>query len=102
MAAFPRLANLPRFIRPDGRAPVTIVVATTASGGIGLNGDLPWSIPADLAFFEATSRNVRDQALQNAVIMGRKTWESLPRSHRPLPGRRNAVLTRSSPEAAAV
>lgn len=51
---------------------------------IGLNGGLPWHLPADLAFFKRTTRG-------HTVVMGRKTWDSIGR---PLPQRRNVVLTR--------
>lgn len=58
-------------------------------------GILPWSLPGDLRYFkELTSRTV-DPGKQNAVIMGRKTWESLPPKFRPLPGRLNVVLSRN-------
>lgn len=52
---------------------------------IGVKGDLPWRLPADLRFFKRTT-------LGHPLLMGRRTWESLPR--KPLPGRRNIVLTR--------
>jgi len=60
-------------------------VARARNGVIGKDGGLPWRLKSDLALFKATT-------LFKPVIMGRKTWESLPR--RPLPGRINIVLTR--------
>ncbi len=60
-------------------------VARARNGVIGRAGDLPWRLKSDLALFKATT-------LGKPVIMGRKTWESLPR--RPLPGRLNIVITR--------
>jgi dihydrofolate reductase len=60
-------------------------VARAANGVIGRAGSLPWRLKADLARF-------RELTLGKPVIMGRKTWESLPR--RPLPGRTNIVLSR--------
>jgi dihydrofolate reductase len=60
-------------------------VARARNGVIGRAGDLPWRLKSDLAIFKATT-------LGKPVIMGRKTWESLPK--RPLPGRTNIVLTR--------
>lgn len=63
-------------------------VARARNGVIGRAGGLPWRIPSDLQLFKALT-------LGKPVIMGRKTWESLPRS--PLPGRLNVVLT-SDPE----
>ncbi|MGO1317941.1 MAG: dihydrofolate reductase, partial [Cellulomonadaceae bacterium] len=56
--------------------------------GIGRDGALPWHLPEDLAHFKATTLGV-------PVIMGRLQWESLPEQVRPLPGRRNIVLTRN-------
>lgn len=61
------------------------VVAMNAAGCIGRDGTLPWRHPEDLAFFKKTT-------VGGTVVMGRKTWDSLPK--RPLPGRRNVVLTR--------
>jgi dihydrofolate reductase len=75
--------------------PVNIIVAATASGGIGKNGGLAWTLPADMAFFRATTMAVTDSARQNAVIMGRKTWASIPAKFRPLKGRLNVVLSSS-------
>jgi dihydrofolate reductase len=60
-------------------------VARARNGVIGRDGALPWRLRSDLALFKATT-------MGKPVIMGRKTWESLPR--RPLPGRMNLVLTR--------
>jgi len=53
---------------------------------IGFKGDMPWHLPEDLARFKKLTRG-------HAVIMGRRTWESLPRRFRPLPGRTNIVVT---------
>lgn len=63
---------------------VKIIVAAGQDGAIGLNGNLIWRIPEDLKRFKALTSG-------NVVIMGRKTWESLPK--KPLPGRRNIVLS---------
>jgi dihydrofolate reductase len=60
-------------------------VARARNGVIGREGGLPWRLPGDLAFFKKTT-------IGKPVIMGRKTWDSLP--IRPLPGRMNIVLTR--------
>jgi dihydrofolate reductase len=60
-------------------------VARARNGVIGRDGDLPWRLKSDLKLFKATT-------LGKPVIMGRKTWDSLPR--RPLPGRTNIVLSR--------
>lgn len=80
----------PSFARPEGPvANLTIIVARDRNGVIGCNGELPWRLPSDLRFF-------RDTTTGHAVIMGRKTFESLPASFRPLPGRHNVILTRNS------
>ncbi|MFP4473166.1 MAG: dihydrofolate reductase [Candidatus Omnitrophota bacterium] len=71
----------------------SIIVAADEQGGIGRDGGLPWQLPADLRHFRTiTTASAPDQ--QNAVIMGRKTWESIPERFRPLPDRLNVVLTR--------
>ncbi len=67
-----------------------IVVAADEEGGIGRDGDLPWRLPGDLAYFRALT--VGDGS--NAVIMGRHTWESLPPRFQPLPERTNIILSR--------
>ncbi len=64
----------------------TIIVATDAAGGIGINNTLPWRLPEDLAFFKRTTSG-------HAIVMGRKTFESIGR---PLPNRRNIVVTRNA------
>ena len=67
--------------------PITLIVAVAENGVIGANGALPWHIPEDLKRFKALT-------LGKPVVMGRKTWESLPK--RPLPGRTNIVVSRDS------
>lgn len=66
-----------------------IAAISTGERAIGKNGDIPWDIPEDQARFKRITRG-------HPVIMGRKTWESLPESVRPLPGRTNIVLTRNT------
>ena len=63
--------------------------------GIGKNGTLPWHLPADLKHFKDITTRVAAPGRMNAVVMGRKTWESLPDKFRPLPARVNVVLTSS-------
>jgi dihydrofolate reductase/thymidylate synthase len=80
-----------------GTSGFQIVVAADRNGGIGKNGSMPWKIPADMNYFrELTSRTGDASSRQNVVIMGRKTWESLPAVHRPLKGRINIVLSRGA------
>lgn len=64
-----------------------LIYARAANGVIGKDGVMPWHLPEDLAHFKRTT-------LGCPVIMGRKTWESLPPRFRPLPGRTNVVVTR--------
>ncbi|MEL7128029.1 MAG: dihydrofolate reductase [Pseudomonadota bacterium] len=65
---------------------ICAIVAKGRNNVIGLNGSLPWRLASDLAFF-------KDATLGKPIIMGRSTWESLPRQ--PLPGRDNIVLSRN-------
>ncbi len=69
------------------RPEVILIAALTRHGVIGREGALPWHLPQDLAHFRELTRG-------HAVVMGRKTWDSLPARFRPLPGRRNVVITR--------
>ena len=71
------------------RPRLAAVVAVARNGVIGRRGDLPWRIPSDLKRFKAVT-------LGKPVVMGRKTWESLPR--KPLPGRPNIVVSRTLAE----
>ena len=64
-----------------------LVWAQARGGVIGADGGLPWHLPEDLARFKALTTG-------GTVVMGRATWESLPPAVRPLPGRRNVVLSR--------
>lgn len=66
---------------------INLIFARAANGVIGANGTLPWHLPEDMAHFKA-------QTAKAPVIMGRKTWDSLPPKFRPLPGRTNIVVTR--------
>ncbi|KAJ2324190.1 dihydrofolate reductase, partial [Coemansia sp. RSA 2673] len=83
--------------------PLTLIVAAAAlNNGIGRNNDLPWRIRKDMAFFNKVSTAIAspttDSAapvLMNACIMGRRTWESIPKSHRPLDRRYNIIVTSS-------
>jgi dihydrofolate reductase len=66
-------------------ARVALIAARAANGVIGRNGDLPWGLPSDLRHFKAVT-------MGKPIVMGRKTWDSLPK--RPLPGRANIVVSR--------
>ncbi|KAF6261177.1 thymidylate synthase/dCMP hydroxymethylase domain-containing protein [Scenedesmus sp. NREL 46B-D3] len=78
-----------------------IVVAATRTWGIGSKGDLPFSLPGDMAYFKKLTSQTCSPKLKNAVIMGRKTFLSIPEKFRPLKGRLNIVLTSNPPTAAA-
>ena len=66
---------------------ITLVLAMAENGAIGKDGAIPWRISNDLKRFKALT-------LGKTVVMGRKTWDSLPR--KPLPERKNIVITRDS------
>ncbi len=66
---------------------IKLIAAVNNSGYIGNNGKLLYSIPSDLKRFKALTQN-------HTVVMGRKTWESLPEKYRPLPNRHNVILSR--------
>jgi dihydrofolate reductase len=66
-----------------------LIFARAANGVIGKDGRLPWHLPEDMAHFKRTTAG-------QPVIMGRKTWDSLPPKFRPLPGRTNIVVTRQA------
>lgn len=66
---------------------VGLIWAEAAGGVIGAEGGMPWYVPEDLAHFKETTQGA-------PVVMGRKTWDSLPERFRPLPGRDNIVVTR--------
>ena len=69
--------------------PLHLIYARARNNVIGLQGDLPWHLPEDLAHFKRTT-------LGQPVVMGRVTWESIPEKFRPLPGRSNVVVSRQS------
>ncbi|WP_295013967.1 dihydrofolate reductase [uncultured Microbacterium sp.] len=66
---------------------IGLVWAEAHGGVIGAGGGMPWHVPEDLAHF-------KEITLGSPVVMGRRTWESFPDRFRPLPGRRNIVITR--------
>ncbi len=68
---------------------LTLVAAIARNGVIGKDNRLPWHLPEDLAHFKALTTG-------HAVIMGRKTWDSLPARFKPLPRRLNIVVTRDA------
>jgi hypothetical protein len=73
---------------------LTIIVAATKYNGIGQNSTLPWRLPKEMKYFTQATSAAPDGKL-NAVVMGRNTWESIPKRHRPLPNRVNLVTSRN-------
>ena len=71
------------------RAPLALIASVARNRSIGLGSELVWREPEDMRWFKR-------QTLGCPVIMGRKTWDSLPERFRPLPGRSNIVVTRQS------
>jgi dihydrofolate reductase len=71
---------------------IAIVVAHSRNRVIGREGDLPWHLPTDLKRFKALTSG-------GTVVMGRRTWDSLPERFRPLPDRRNVVVSRNGCDA---
>ena len=72
---------------------ITIIVATERNGGIGFNNKIPWKLSNDMKMFKQITSTAMPNK-KNVVIMGRKTWESIPSKFRPLPSRFNVVVTR--------
>lgn len=68
---------------------ISLIAAISENSCIGKHGELPWHIPEDLQHF-------KELTLNHTVLMGRKTWESLPERFRPLPNRTNIVITRQT------
>lgn len=73
-----------------------MIVAMDQNRGIGIENKLPWHLSADLKYFKKITTATKKEGSKNAVIMGRKTWESIPKKFRPLPGRLNIVLSRNA------
>ncbi|MEU4344493.1 dihydrofolate reductase [Nocardia sp. NPDC023852] len=72
---------------------IGLIWAQTRDGVIGFRNTIPWRVPEDMA-------NFKDATWGHPVVMGRRTWDSLPPRFRPLAGRRNIVVTRQSDWAA--
>ena len=68
---------------------IHLIFARARNGVIGNDNQLPWHLPEDMAFFKQKTAGA-------TVVMGRKTWDSLPARFRPLPGRHNVVVTRQT------
>jgi dihydrofolate reductase len=68
---------------------INLIWAEAADRVIGMDGAVPWHVPEDM-------RRFKELTMGSTVVMGRLTWESLPEKFRPLPGRRNVVVTRQA------
>ena len=68
---------------------ISLVAAISKNNCIGKNGELPWNLPEDM-------KRVKELTVGRNVIMGRRTWESIPEKYRPLPNRKNIVITSDS------
>lgn len=72
-----------------------IILAVDNENWIGKCWDLAWRIPDDMKYFKNITTTTKDSNKQNAVVMGRITWESIPEKFRPLPNRYNCILSRN-------
>lgn len=79
------MTSLRKFYLKRCRLKVSLIAAMSEDRVIGIDNQLPWKLPADLAWFKKNT-------LHKPIVMGRKTWESLP--FRPLPGRDNIIISR--------
>lgn len=100
LPAFPSLAPLTLSIisLSSGMAvtkSVSVIAAACRSNGIGNKGSLPWRLKQEMEFFTRITSQTEDGEKKNAVVMGRKTWESIPAKYRPLEKRVNVILSAS-------
>jgi dihydrofolate reductase len=72
----------------------SVIAAIDNKNGIGINNDIPWHLSEDLKHFKKVTSTTTSASTKNIVIMGRKTWDSLPEKYKPLPNRINFVLSR--------
>ena len=89
----------PSSTQMNTRSTAAIVAIASKTRGIGIGGALPWKLRNDMKYFQNITSTVDAKfsaTAQNAVVMGRKTWESIPKKFRPLPNRLNVVLSRSA------
>jgi len=73
----------------------SIILAVDEKNWLGKNNNLAWHLPSDMKYFSKTTKSTKDLGKHNAVIMWRKTWDSIPSKFRPLPGRINCILSRT-------
>ncbi|KAK9302128.1 hypothetical protein QLX08_005741 [Tetragonisca angustula] len=70
-----------------------LIAAACEGMGIGVKGTLPWKLKNEMAFFASMTTNTKDPDKKNVVLMGRRTWDCIPKKHRPLQNRINIILT---------
>lgn len=87
------LALLSFGVLMSSKAKITLIAAMSRNGVIGRNGDLPWNTPELRPQVKGDLKLFKEHTKGHAIVMGRKTWESLPK--KPLPGRQSWVLSRS-------
>ncbi|KAE9420309.1 hypothetical protein Angca_005870, partial [Angiostrongylus cantonensis] len=75
-----------------------LIVAVDKNLGIAKNGSIPWNLKKDMKHFVERTSNTKDPTKVNAVVMGRRCWESIPEKFRPLKNRLNVVISRTLPE----
>lgn len=73
--------------------PVNLITAICQNNGIGYKGDLPWRLKNEMAYFTRMTSQTKNPQLQNVVLMGRKTWDSVPPKYKPFSKRINAVVS---------
>lgn len=69
------------------------IIAISQDGGIGINNNLPWKLKKELKHFQEVTTSTQDNNKKNAVIMGRKTWNSIPEEFKPLKNRINIIIS---------
>lgn len=74
---------------------LNLIAAACENMGIGKNNNLPWRLKSEMEYFTRMTTSTVDPARKNVVIMGRKTWDSIPKKFKPLDNRMNFVLSRS-------
>jgi len=75
---------------------VCAIAAVCENNGIGLKNALPWRLKKEMQYFTTMTTKTENQGLRNAVIMGRRTWDSVPPKYKPFSKRLNAVVSRSA------
>ncbi|KAL6730402.1 hypothetical protein Aduo_001380 [Ancylostoma duodenale] len=83
--------------QPSTLRKMGLIVAVDSKFGIGKNGTIPWTLKKDMSSFVKHTSTTEDPEKINAVIMGRKCWESIPEKFRPLKNRLNVVISRTLP-----